>query len=127
MVAVVAWVVLGAVTHERKDSQHSKLRDGVQNLWGSPQVQAAPALAFQWETQQLVQRTEQEGGVATKTVSELVTQRHEKTLLPDASRIAVDLRSDLRRKGLMWYSLYDVGFAASYRYVHAEPQSGTLL
>jgi hypothetical protein len=125
MVAAIGWLVLGAVTTVRKEGQQNKLRDGVQSLWGSPQVQAAPALTFAWETQSLVQRTEQQDGV-TKQVSELVTQQHLKPLLPDASRIDVDLRSDLRRKGLVWYSLYDVRFGAGYRYVHAEQVAGTL-
>jgi inner membrane protein involved in colicin E2 resistance len=125
MVAAIGWVTLGAVTENRKDVQQQKLRDGVQSLWGSPQVQAAPQLTFAWETQTLVQRTEQQDG-ATKQISELVAHQHEKTLLPDASRIDVDLRSDLRRKGLLWYSLYDVGFDAGHRYVHAEKLAGTL-
>ena len=43
-VAAVGWMVLGGVTAMRKETQSTKLRDGVQNLWGSPQVQTAPAL-----------------------------------------------------------------------------------
>jgi inner membrane protein involved in colicin E2 resistance len=125
MFAAIGWLSLGAVTANRGDGQQQKLRDGVQSLWGSPQVQAAPQLTFAWETQAMMQRTEQQDG-ATKQVSERVTQQHERSLLPDASRIDVDLRSDLRRKGLVWYSLYDVRFGAGYRYVHAEKIAGTL-
>jgi inner membrane protein involved in colicin E2 resistance len=125
MVAAIGWLVLGAVTEVRKDAQQHKLRDGVQSLWGSPQVQAAPALTFAWETKELVQHTELQDGVS-RQVSELVTQQHQKSLLPDASRIDVALRSNLRRKGLVWYSLYDVRFGAGYRYVHAEKLAGTL-
>lgn len=125
LVATIGWLSLGGVTEGRKRDQQQKLRNGVQSLWGSPQVQAAPQLTFLWETQALLQRTEQQAG-ATKQVNELVTQQHEKALLPDASRVDVDLSSDQRRKGLVWYSLYDVRFGAGYRYVHAEKLAGTL-
>ena len=126
MLAAFGWVVLGAVTEFRKGSQQDKLREGVQSLWGSPQTQIAPQLTFHWETETLAQRTEQQDGV-TKQVSELVKAQHQKAVLPDGSRIDVDLRSDLRRKGLMWYSLYDVLFSARYGYTHAEPQAGELV
>ena len=57
-------------------------------------------------------------------VSELVTEKHQKSFLPDSTRIDADLSSDLRRKGLVWYSLYDVLFDAHYSYVHHEPTPG---
>jgi inner membrane protein involved in colicin E2 resistance len=118
-VAATGWMVLGGVTSMRENTQSTKLRDGVQNLWGSPQVQTAPALQFEWETQSTVRRTEVKDGVSTQ-VSELVTEKHQKSFLPDSSRIDADLGSDLRRKGLVWYSLYDVLFDAHYSYVHRE-------
>ena len=124
-VAATGWMVLGGVTAMRKETQSTKLRDGVQNLWGSPQVQSAPALQFEWETQSALRRTELQNGVSTE-VSELVTEKHQKSLLADSSRIDTDLRSDLRRKGLVWYSLYDVVFGAHYSYEHREPNAGTM-
>jgi inner membrane protein involved in colicin E2 resistance len=36
----------------------------------------------------------------------------------------VNLHSDLRRKGLAWYSLYDLNFKALYTYVHDAEESG---
>lgn len=126
IVASIGWLVLGAVTEFRKSGQQEKLRAGVQSLWGSPQVQAAPTLSFEWLTQAEAHRTEQQDG-ATKSVTELVTEAHEKAVPADSSRIDVDLRSDLRRKGLMWYSLYDVGFSGRYRYKHEEPIAGDLV
>lgn len=126
MVAAVGWMVLGGVTTSRKSDQEEKLRGGVQSLWGSAQTQDAPQLTFSWATVEQKQRTEQQNGVTTQ-VSEEVTTWHEEPLLADSTRVAVDLRSDLRRKGLMWYSLYDVLFSANYRYDHVRTENGTLL
>jgi hypothetical protein len=126
ILASIGWLVLGSVTELRKHGQQDKLRDGVQSLWGSPQQQDAPALTFLWETKEEAHRRETQNG-ATKDVTELVSQTHEKAMLPESSRLAVDLRSDQRRKGLMWYSLYDVGFDGRYSYKHEEPIAGELL
>src|SRR5690349_7349947 len=84
MVAAVGWLVLGGVTVSRRESQESKLRGGVQSLWGSAQQQDAPKLSFSWATQERQQRTEQKDGVTTQ-VSENVTVWHEDALLPDST------------------------------------------
>jgi hypothetical protein len=126
ILASIGWLVLGSVTELRKHMQQDKLRDGVQSLWGSPQAQDAPALTFQWQTQSQAHRREQQNG-ETKDVTETVNESHDKPVLPESSRIAVDLRSDQRRKGLMWYSLYDVGFVGRYRYKHEDWTAGHLL
>jgi inner membrane protein involved in colicin E2 resistance len=126
LIATVGWMVLGGVTTNRKETQETKLRDGVQSLWGRPQVQDAPQLTFSWSTQESKQRTEQQNGVTTQ-VSENVTVWHEEALRADSTHVDVDLRSDLRRKGLMWYSLYDVLFSARYGYEHVREEPGTLL
>ena len=125
IMAAIGWLILGAVTEHRADSSQTKLRDGVQSLWGSPQAQQAPQLTFTWQTQERVQRTEEKDGTKSQ-VTELVTVNHDKALLPDSSRVNVDLGSDLRRKGLVWYSLYDVLFSARYAYKHAETVPGWL-
>jgi len=125
MVAAIGWMILGGVTAHRETTQRSRTREDVQSLWGSPQVQEAPQLTFQWQTEALAKRTEQRNGVETQ-VSEVVTEQHSSAQLPDTSRIEVDLRSDLRRRGLVWYSLYDVAFAANYRYKHVQSERGEL-
>lgn len=125
-VAAIGWTILGGVTQQRGATQSSRMREDVQSLWGSPQQQTAPQLTFNWETQAPTQRTEQRKDGTTIQVSELVTEKHSSAQLPDASRVDVDLRSDLRRKGLVWYSLYDVQFAADYAYKHAQNERGEL-
>ncbi|HKP63615.1 MAG TPA: inner membrane CreD family protein [Polyangiales bacterium] len=124
-VASVGWMILGGVTLQRGSQQQASLRDGVEHLWGSAQVQDAPELGFSWQTERLVERLEEKNGVATQ-VREMQQETHTKALLPDSSQVDVDLRSDLRRKGLVWYPLYDVRFGARYSYTHTESQAGRL-
>lgn len=126
VVAAVGWMILGGVTQHRETTQSSSTREDVQSLWGSPQSQSAPQLTFNWETQSHQKRTEQRADGSSVQVSELVTEKHTTAQLPDSSRVDVDLRSDLRRKGLIWYSLYDVQLAGDYAYKHVQDQRGVL-
>jgi hypothetical protein len=124
--ASIAWLVLGAVTSERSSGQRHELRGAVQDLWGSPQAQTAPSLAFRWDTARTVTRQEI-GPDGVHEVTETVTDSHEdRTIQLARSDIDVGLRSDLRRKGLSWYSLYDVDFGAAYHYRHEREEEGTL-
>ncbi|HET8939125.1 MAG TPA: inner membrane CreD family protein [Polyangiales bacterium] len=125
-VAAVGWMILGGVTQHREATQSTSTREDVQSLWGSPQSQSAPQLTFNWETQQQATRTEQRSDGTAVQVSELVTEKHASAQLPDSSHIDVDLRSDLRRKGLIWYSLYDVQLAGDFVYKHTQAESGQL-
>lgn len=125
-VAAVGWMILGGVTQHRETTQSTRTREDVQSLWGSPQSQSAPQLTFEWESQAQVKRTEQRPDGSAVQISEVVTEKHASTQLPDASRIDVDLRSDLRRKGLIWYSLYDVQLTGDYVYKHVLEQRGAL-
>jgi hypothetical protein len=124
-IASIAWLVLGGITQLRKGTQSEKLRGSVQSLWGNQQIQSAPSLTFSYPVQELVTRTETKNGVEVK-VTELVTTTHSRKVSLTSSAIDVSLHSDLRRKGLTWYSLYDVVFAADYAYEHTGPESGEL-
>jgi hypothetical protein len=44
----------------------------------------------------------------------------------DASTVSAELHSDPRRKGLVWYSLYDVAFGGDYSYEHSRHEVGYL-
>lgn len=87
--ASLAWVALGATVQYRTHSQDDKLLKSVHQLWGSPQVQQAP-------------------------VAYWLEEDHRHPLPLHSSRIDVDLKLDHRRKGLLWYSTYRVGFAGDY-------------
>jgi hypothetical protein len=82
-----AWMILGSTINIRTNSSGDRLRGRVQSVWGTPQAQLAPA-------------------------AELVGR----TAPPDKSDINVDLQLEYRRKGLLWYSTYKVGFAGDYEF-----------
>ncbi len=122
----VAWVVLGGVMSNRSGTQSEELRERVSDLWGNPQQQTGPGLVFEWTPTKEVVRTETVKGVEHQ-VQERVKQDPQKLDVPvAATRIDVDLHLDQRLKGLVWYSLYDVGFRGVWTYVHAQPEAGTL-
>jgi hypothetical protein len=123
--ACIAWAILGASTTSRTSEMSSALEERVDELWGGPQTQAPPQLVFEWVTQreEIQQRTEGKRVVDVKTV---VSVDHQKDVGLEATGIDVTLDSDLRRKGLVWYSLYAADFTADWTYVHEEPVAGTL-
>jgi inner membrane protein involved in colicin E2 resistance len=123
--ATIAWLILSGVTRMRMDSQSESLRSSVQSLWGNQQIQRAPTLAFHYDVQEELERTETKNGVDVK-VKELVTRALERPVALASTDVDVKLGSDLRRKGLNWYSLYNVSFAGAFSYVHAGPERGEL-
>jgi hypothetical protein len=129
VVASIAWLVLGGVMSTRSSAQTYDLRNKVEGLWGQRQAQAAPTLTFEWTraTTKEVVRTETWNG-AERKVTEQVPVLETQTLdMPVAStRVDVDLHLDQRLKGLVWYSLYDVGFRGAWSYVHREKEAGKL-
>ncbi len=94
----VAWLILGAITMHRSQTQSSSSRTDVHDLWGREQVQEAPKLAF-----------DTPGGPAPTAPVQMQ---------PEATDISVHVDLDQRLRGLTWYPLYDVKFDATWRYVH---------
>jgi hypothetical protein len=86
--AAVAWLILGGTLAARTDATSTAVTSQVSDLWGTAQVQAAPVFS-----------SGQEGG---------------KVIVPSATRLAVDVIGEQRRKGLLWYSTYRVAFAGRY-------------
>lgn len=124
--ASIAWLILAAVTVHRTEEQSGVLDERVGGLWGNAQLQAPPQLSAEWTTQRKVQSTLLQNGKAVE-VERLEPEAHSEPQSVDATNVDVDLRSDLRRKGLMWYSLYDVGFHGSWRYEHRLPVGAQLV
>lgn len=123
--ASAAWMVLGGVTSMRSSQQTAALDGAVQELWGAQQAQNAPKLVFRWSTEREVKRNEHTMQ-GTREITEMVTDVHEAPGLLAATDLDVDIHSDLRRKGLHWFSLYDVKLAGTYRYEHTRSERGTL-
>jgi len=125
IMATISWTVLGGVTTTRSGDQRHKLKGAVQDLWGSAQAQVAPRLTFEWKTTREQKRTELTS-TGTHEITEQIEEQHTDAALLNASDIDVTLDSDLRRKGLHWYSLYGVKLAGKYRYEHTRQESGVL-
>jgi inner membrane protein involved in colicin E2 resistance len=118
--ATVGWLILGAVTGSRTNDQRGALEGRVADLWGNPETQAAPSFELHWaeqetKTEQVIDAT---GHTTTKKTVESVP--HVQAVDPIRSRIAVDLHLDQRRKGLLWFPLYDVAFRGAWTYRYTE-------
>jgi hypothetical protein len=88
--ASLAWLILGATLVTRTDDSDSTQRGRLSSQWGSAQTQDPPKFTVQVDAHHTVQ-------------------------LPIlGSRIDVGLNLTQRRKGLLWYNLYDVSFAGHY-------------
>lgn len=110
----VGWIILSATVHFRTEEQDDKLKSAVGQLWGTAQTQQAPQIYW-------LDRVTHIETNAGESVSRTVEEKHFLNL--KASRIAVDLSLEHRRKGLLWYSTYQVQFAASYTLINPTDQS----
>jgi inner membrane protein involved in colicin E2 resistance len=126
MLAAVGWLILGGVTSSRTTDQRGALDGRVADLWGSPQTQAAPVFELRWteEETKTEQITDPSGRTSTKRTVEQVTRVL--PVDPGQSRITADLRLDQRRKGLLWFPLYDVAFRGAWTYRYSEPAARDL-
>jgi inner membrane protein involved in colicin E2 resistance len=106
----IAWMILGGVTANRTTSLDSKLKRAVGQLWGTAQRQPAPRVYYRVKQEQKVVRTTDEGKTVTETRSELVDY----DLSLESSDIKAGLQLTHRKKGLLWYSTYQVDFDGSY-------------
>ena len=114
----VAWLILGQTIHLRTQEQDGKLKDAVGQLWGTAQTQQTP------QVYRLERVTRVEPGANGQTVTRTVDEKHFHSL--KSSRIEVDLSLEHRRKGLLWYSTYQVEFASTYTLANPMDRSQTL-
>lgn len=97
LVAGAGWWLLGAATALRSNDRADKLGGQVERLWGVPLVQTAPAFSIQVPGSEQV-----------------------RWMLPAASEIELGLDTDYRKKGLVWYPTYVVGFDGTYTVTNPE-------
>ena len=109
----LAWLILGATLTIRTHEQDAKLKNAVDQLWGSAQTQEAPT-AY-WTTQERIQQTE-----AENITYQLRTEKHAIPL--QSSRVDVDLQLEHRRKGLLWYATYQVSFSSVFTIANQTDQ-----
>lgn len=107
--ASIAWVILGNVTNIRTNRQDVKLKRAVGQLWGTVQKQQAPYVYYQTKTAKRVKRT-----VGDETIVETKIETVDHPVTLDGSDITVGFKLDHRKKGLLWYSTYQVAFSGKY-------------
>lgn len=114
--ALIAWITLGGVTAARTDSLSNSLSSRVQDLWGSPQIQAAPTFTLMWKERVFREEVITDAAGQTTTKVTPAWEDRSRELVPNQTRINAELSLDERRKGLMWFPLYDVTFAGAWRF-----------
>ena len=95
----VAWAILGTSILARTESGYTELKRQVEGLWGSEHYQKAPTVTL---------KTIEKDGDKEKVVVTPVEL--------ESSNVRVDLALEHRRKGLLWYSTYDVDFDGLYTF-----------
>ncbi len=100
-----AWLVLSGITLVRTETQDVKLRGSIGELWGTEQTQLAPTVAS----------SPAGARQGTSTVGSCAALK--------ASDIKVDMKLDHRRKGLLWYSTYNVTFSGRYEIANTSNEA----
>lgn len=119
----LAWFTLGASVVSRSGESDATLGRQVAQLWGGQHVQAAPTACTERprEVSEDVEEKDDQGRTHKRRVTRTVVDCVAVPLT--ASRIEVDLKLDYRRKGLLWYDTYTVGFAGRYRIRNDDAQA----
>ncbi|HEY7862091.1 MAG TPA: inner membrane CreD family protein [Thermoanaerobaculia bacterium] len=113
-----AWMILGGTIFVRTQTADGDLRGKVASTWGEPQVQVTPGATY--TIREMVPTTTVENG------REIVRYHQQRTNHPldlEQSRVIANLALDHRRKGLLWYATYKVGFWGAYRFRNPGPES----
>lgn len=111
VIVSIAWAILASGMSFRTGEAETDLRPKVEGLWGSPQAQLAPQVTAKWK------ETTRAWDEQRKRMVDREVDREEVVPL-DSSQLAVQLAMDFRRKGLLWYSSYEVEFDGSYTAVN---------
>ena len=102
--ASLAWMILGATLAARTADSDTNQQQRLTTQWGSSQIQVAPRVSAQFVLD------------TYDTRHKAFERSYREVVVPiRASRINVNLDLEQRRKGLLWYNLYDVRFLAHYR------------
>ncbi|MGH9747960.1 MAG: inner membrane CreD family protein [Candidatus Acidiferrales bacterium] len=113
----IAWGILASTIFYRTYSSDSELRGKVASSWGAPQEQAPPTATYKIGAFRQIPVIK-DGQEILHTVDD----RSIVSLTPQKSRVSARLHADYRRKGLLWYSTYQVQFAGTYEFVNDSDQ-----
>ncbi|MBU4201118.1 MAG: inner membrane CreD family protein [Verrucomicrobia bacterium] len=97
VLSCAGWWILGLATAARSTAFFRQLGNKVEVLWGVPLCQEAPALSVQVPGSDQV-----------------------RWIMPLKNEIMVALKTDYRKKGLMWYPTYNCSFEGSYLITNQE-------
>ncbi|GAB5518383.1 MAG: hypothetical protein RhofKO_06340 [Rhodothermales bacterium] len=137
---VIGWVILGGSVTYRSQTQDEGIRMEVGQLWGGAQVQQAPSVhrvsrvrasevpveASATEREAAAYRASREveaAAVDPTNDSRAYVMRYEPVSLTE-SNIQVGMDVEHRRKGLLWYGTYTVGFEGAYRFENTTAETG---
>jgi inner membrane protein involved in colicin E2 resistance len=114
----IAWAILGSTIFYRTYSTDEQLKSRVSSSWGTAQEQTPPTAGYQVVSHKQVTTTEN-GITAVRTLDE----KSSVSLPLEQTRANAALRLDYRRKGLLWYSTYQVDFSGAYRFSNPSDQA----
>lgn len=103
-----AWMILGSTVLVRSGESTYELEREVQALWGAPLTQLPPTLTF----------------TPSGSLPPPVEPAPDPVL--DSTSIDASLALEHRKKGLLWFPTYTVGFAATYVVRNAAEVPGTV-
>ncbi len=115
--STVGWVILGGITEFRTATQDRSLKEAVGQLWGTAHRQEAPNIYYIRKEKQEIASEE---GEPPKYETIIMHVKAPEALVK--SDIDVSLNLEHRKKGLLWYSTYEVDFAAEYLVKNNSPE-----
>jgi inner membrane protein involved in colicin E2 resistance len=113
----IAWAILGSTIFYRTYSSDEQLKGRVSSSWGTAQEQTPPTAGYQVISHKQIASTEN-GTAAVRAVEE----RTRIALPLEQTRANAALQLDYRKKGLLWYSTYQVDFSGAYRFSNPSDQ-----
>ena len=126
VLASLAWLALGTSLVARTGEFDSRLGQQVAQLWGGEHKQVAPRVWVERPRQVTEQVSEgvRDGKVLQRTTTRTVVDQAPVPLAK--SQVDVDVKLAHRRKGLLWYDTYGVGFRGQYRIRNPDPVERTV-
>ena len=119
-----AWAILGSTLAVRSGEKFGGLLSEVHGLWGPPLVQAPPsAVGTETHRERKVEQRFDEKRQRYLTVEKEEEVTTEYALPLDASDLRASLTLEHRRKGLLWFPTYTVGFAGRYAFRNGSAES----
>jgi len=109
--ASLAWAILGSTIFARTYSAASVLTGRVASTWGAAQEQSPPDVRYVWMETRTV--TAEENG---KKITREERKECSQTVSLDSNHIDAQIHLDYRKKGLLWFSTYNIAFTGEHAF-----------